>query len=278
MLRSILVACLIAFVAHSQVAAQVVGVESVSKKKMIDVIYFKDGRVVRGKILEKTDQFLIVRAEDGGVSTFEMNQIAGMFQEEASQGTNPTNISRGAREANIGTREAESGMGTNQKESGLGIGKFKIGGGLVVSPELGVSANIGVAVPNLNYRQHTFFLIEGTFDLWGAPNPASVVNPNLSQDTHFVMIGANGVVVYKFAKKLYLFFGAGFARVEYLGEDVTIDFGYGQVISAPLQSAYSSSHLNTTAGVGMDFSILFAEARWSDIGGDLVITVGIKIR
>ena len=77
MTRFILIACLIAFVVPSQVSAQVAGGNAVSNQEMIDVIYLRDGKIVRGKILEKTDSFLIVRASDGSISTFQMDQVAG---------------------------------------------------------------------------------------------------------------------------------------------------------------------------------------------------------
>ena len=87
MTRFILIACLMAFVVPSQVSAQVAGGDAVSNQEMIDVIYLRDGQIVRGKILEKTDAFLIVRTSDGSISTFQMDQVAGTIQEEVDIGT-----------------------------------------------------------------------------------------------------------------------------------------------------------------------------------------------
>ena len=85
MLRFILIACLMAFVVPSQVSAQFYGGEVVTRKNVIDVIYLKDGRVIRGIILEKTDDLLSVRVGDGRVAHFKMDEVAKMFQEEQAR-------------------------------------------------------------------------------------------------------------------------------------------------------------------------------------------------
>ena len=54
--------CLITFIVPSQVSAQ-------------DVIYLKDGRVVRGIILEQSDGLVSVQMQDGQVAHFFMDQI-----------------------------------------------------------------------------------------------------------------------------------------------------------------------------------------------------------
>ena len=85
MLRFILIAGLMAFVVPSQVSAQFYGGEVVTRKNVIDVIYLKDGRVIRGIILEKTDDLLSVRVGDGRVAHFKMDEVAKMFQEEQAR-------------------------------------------------------------------------------------------------------------------------------------------------------------------------------------------------
>ena len=85
MLRFIFVACLMAFVVPSQVSAQFYGGEIVTRRNMIDVVYLKDGRVIRGIILEKTDDLLSVRMGDGHVAHFKMDQVAKILQEEQSR-------------------------------------------------------------------------------------------------------------------------------------------------------------------------------------------------
>ena len=85
MLRFILIACLMAFVVPSQVSAQFYGGEVVTRKNVVDVIYLKDGRVIRGIILEKTDDLLSVRMGDGRVAHFKMDEVAKMFQEEQAR-------------------------------------------------------------------------------------------------------------------------------------------------------------------------------------------------
>ena len=91
MLRFILVACLMAFVVPSQVSAQYYG-DTVTRKQMIDAIYLKDGRVIRGIILEKTDELLSVRIGDGSVVHFKMDQVAKMLQEEQARTSLKKNI------------------------------------------------------------------------------------------------------------------------------------------------------------------------------------------
>ena len=151
MTRFILIACLIAFVVPSQVSAQVAGGNAVSNQEMIDVIYLRDGKIVRGKILEKTDSFLIVRASDGSISTFQMDQVAGTLQEKVdirprSQQNVPKEmidviylrdgkIVRGkilektdsflivrASDGSISTFQADQIAATIQEEAGLGTG------------------------------------------------------------------------------------------------------------------------------------------------------------
>ncbi len=85
MLRFIIVTCLMAFVVPSQVSAQFYGGEVVTRKNVIDVIYLKDGRVIRGIILDKTDDLLSVRVGDGRVAHFKMDEVAKMFQEEQAR-------------------------------------------------------------------------------------------------------------------------------------------------------------------------------------------------
>ena len=85
MLRFILIACLMAFVVPSQVSAQFYGGEVVTRKNVVDVIYLKDGRVIRGIILEKTDDLLSVRIGDGRVAHFKMDEVAKMLQEEQAR-------------------------------------------------------------------------------------------------------------------------------------------------------------------------------------------------
>ncbi len=65
--------CLINFVVPSQVSAQ-----------LVDVIYLKDGRVVRGKILEKSDGLVSVQMEDGRVDHFFMDQVTRIEEQSLS--------------------------------------------------------------------------------------------------------------------------------------------------------------------------------------------------
>lgn len=65
--------CLINFVVPSQVSAQ-----------LVDVIYLKDGRVVRGKILEKSDGLVSVQMEDGRVDHFFMDQVTKIEEQSRS--------------------------------------------------------------------------------------------------------------------------------------------------------------------------------------------------
>ena len=309
MTRFILIACLMAFVVPSQVSAQVAGGNAVSSKEMIDVIYLRDGKIIRGKILEKTDVFLIVRTSDGSISTFQMDQVAGTIQEEVDIGTSGQQsvpkemidviylrdgkIVRGkilektdvflivrASDGSISTFQADQiaatlqeeakmsagpvSLGQGPKGSSKGISKFRIGAGGTVSPEIGLAANVGYAVPSLNYMDF-FGFVEGTFEQF------KTGSSGFESTTRF--IGANAVMLYKYSK-WYFFGGVGFVQWSLSSSGGTTSIG-----GIPIPSVEgSSSGLNITAGAGMNINkLLFAEARWSDKGGDLVITAGIKI-
>ena len=73
--------CLINFVVPSQVSAQ-----------LVDVIYLKDGRVVRGKILEKSDGLVSVQMEDGRVDHFFMDQVT-KIEEQSRMGGEQSRMS-----------------------------------------------------------------------------------------------------------------------------------------------------------------------------------------
>ena len=72
MLRLILIVCLTASVAASQVFAQ----------QMEDVVYLKNGGVVRGTIVEQIpDESLKIQTRDGNVLVFTMDEIAKLSKE-----------------------------------------------------------------------------------------------------------------------------------------------------------------------------------------------------
>ena len=72
MLRLVLIMCLTAFVAVSQVCAQ----------QMEDVVYLKNGGVVRGTIVEQIpDKSLKIQTRDGNVLVFTMDEIAKLSKE-----------------------------------------------------------------------------------------------------------------------------------------------------------------------------------------------------
>ncbi len=282
MFRIVVVICLMAFVVPSQVSAQVAGGDGVSSKEMVDVISLKDGRIIRGKILEKTDTFLIVRAGDGSISTFQVAQVVGTFQEEARMSTGP--MGPGAT------------MGTGQK--GSGIGKIKIGGGVIFSPETGLSAHLGSAVPVSRLNEMNWFpLVEGTFGQYKYKQGFDFTLVNTSRDyygtgsfsstTTSRFIGVNALMAYQYLK-WYAFGGAGFLHIS---RSIRISDSSSELseneekeIIDSLKRLYpkthqSQSNIGITAGVGMNITkMLFAEVRWT--GGSAsraMVTAGIKI-
>ncbi len=237
MSRLIFFACLMALVVSSQIFAQAAGGDTVSSQEMIDVIYLKDGRIVRGKVVEKTDEFLIVQTRDGSLSTFQEDQIATILQEEASKSTGPA--------ASMNTAKGQSS----------GVGKLRLSGGLILDPGTGWVANVGFAMPNWNYMDF-FGLVEGLFE--------QSSETYFGSDITYRTIGVNAVMLFKY-KKWHFLGGVGLAR-----QSTSV----GRTFSGALAS---DTGLNFTVGAGMTINeLLFAEVR-SSSGSDLALTVGIKI-
>lgn len=237
MSRLIFFACLMALVVSSQIFAQAAGGDTVSSQEMIDVIYLKDGRIVRGKVVEKTDEFLIVQTRDGSLSTFQEDQIATILQEEASKSTGPA--------ASMNTAKGQSS----------GVGKLRLSGGLILDPGTGWVANVGFAMPNWNYMDF-LGLVEGLFD----QSSEDILGSDITYT--YRTIGVNAVMLYKY-KKWHFLGGVGLAR--------------HSVSVGRTSSGVSDTRLNFTVGAGMTINeLLFAEVR-SSSGSDLALTVGIKI-
>ena len=237
MSRLIFFACLMALVVSSQIFAQAAGGDTVSPQEMIDVIYLKDGRIVRGKVVEKTDEFLIVQTRDGSLSTFQEDQIATILQEEASKSTGPA--------ASMNTAKGQSS----------GVGKLRLSGGLILDPGTGWVANVGFAMPNWNYMDF-LGLVEGLFD----QSSEDILGSDITYT--YRTIGVNAVMLYKY-KKWHFLGGVGLAR--------------HSVSVGRTSSGVSDTRLNFTVGAGMTINkLLFAEVR-SSSGSDLALTVGIKI-
>ncbi len=209
---------------------------------MIDVIYLKDGRIVRGKVVEKTDEFLIVQTRDGSLSTFQEDQIATILQEEASKSTGPA--------ASMNTAKGQSS----------GVGKLRLSGGLILDPGTGWVANVGFAMPNWNYMDF-LGLVEGLFEQSSETHSGS--------DFTYRTIGVNAVMLFKY-KKWHFLGGVGLAR-----RSISLT-SVGRTFSGALAS---DTGLNFTVGAGMTINeLLFAEVRSSSgSGSDLALTVGIKI-
>ena len=144
MLRFMLVACLMAFVVPSQISAQFYGGDIVTRKQVVDVIYLKDGQIVRGIILEKTDESLSVRTGDGRVHTIMMDQVARMFQEEQAR------MGMGGKKSvpfAIGLSALISGGGQfyngQPVKGGIQLGIFVVGIGIWISGANDASTYVG---------------------------------------------------------------------------------------------------------------------------------------
>ena len=77
-----IVCCLMAFVVPSQVSAQQ---GEISHTETRYVIYLKDGRIIRGIILEKTDETLSVRTGSDRVISLSIDQVARLEKEQLSR-------------------------------------------------------------------------------------------------------------------------------------------------------------------------------------------------
>ncbi len=108
MSRFIKLICLLIFLMPYHIYSQVAEKDATSSQKMIDVIYLKDGTIIRGKIVDKTDDFLIVQQDDGSISTYQTDQVVAMLQEEAreektSSTTDPVDANNGTGELRMRT-------------------------------------------------------------------------------------------------------------------------------------------------------------------------------
>lgn len=149
----------------------------------------------------------------------------------------------------------------SQVSADMGVSRFKIGGGVGVTPDFGLAAHVGFAVPRLNYEDFYAF-VEGTLEQYS--------DSALGIESTVRVIGVNALMLYPY-EQWYFFGGAGLARVS--GSISLGIFGEEEDISA------SEIKFNVTAGAGMNITeLLFTEARWSHQGADLVVGIGVKIQ
>ena len=120
--------CLINFAVPSQVSAQ-----------LVDVIYLKDGRVVRGIILEQSDGLVSVQMEDGQVAHFFMDQVTKI--EQQSRGNQGQSRMRGEQSRMRGKKSVYGAMA---------LSFFIIGSGQIYNgqPLKGVG-QLGLAITGL---------------------------------------------------------------------------------------------------------------------------------
>lgn len=93
MFRFILVACLMAFLLAGQVLAQA---------PTVDVVYLKNGSVIRGIIIEQSpSQSLKIQTPDGNLFVYAMEEIARITKEPAARAGRQVDVKRDASAAGI---------------------------------------------------------------------------------------------------------------------------------------------------------------------------------
>ena len=96
MRRLVYLICLLFIMIPYHVAAQVAETDTTSSQEMIDVIYLKDGTIIRGKIVDRTEAYLIVQKDDGALSTYQTDQVVATLQEEATEEKAPEEKASGS--------------------------------------------------------------------------------------------------------------------------------------------------------------------------------------
>lgn len=96
MRRLVYLICLLFIMIPYQAASQVAEKDTTSSQEMIDVIYLKDGTIIKGKIVDRTEAYLIVQKDDGDLSTHQTDQVVATLQEEAPEEKAPEEKASGS--------------------------------------------------------------------------------------------------------------------------------------------------------------------------------------
>ena len=184
-----IVCCLMAFVVPSQVSAQ-------QEEETMDVIYLKDGRIIRGIILEKTDETLSVRTGSNRViSLGSMDQVARL-----RQGRNVLERERSARVLSKQWLLSALLPGCGQfyngqhRKGGIQLVIYGIGWGLALWGGTDVTI---IETPGYYSRTYSptttsyigFGLLAGTW-LWSVIDaPISAKNINKKEYGHLIKLG-----------------------------------------------------------------------------------------
>lgn len=277
MSRFIQVICLLVFMMPYHVFSQdVVEKDAASSQQMIDVIYLKDGTIIRGKIVDRTDDYLIVQQDDGSISTYQTDNVVATLQEEVAQekvpgGADPVDEKNGTGALRVEDYAFEevadfdfSDLSERDRDYYLEKFKrkaaFKIGGGAVLSPDTGPVIVQSATELFFNPGQYSLVL-EGKF----LYHSESVFESSVTT----LRYGMNAIVSTRnpASHRFYLFAGVGFAltSVTFDADDIGVD------------EYADSEDLNYVAGAGYDISnVSYIEAQWDHVFADILVTAGFR--
>lgn len=186
-----IVCCLMAFVVPSQVSAQ-------QEEETMDVIYLKDGRIIRGIILEKTDETLSVRTGSNRVISLSMDQVARLRQGQRTRSFGKSPLKAMGLSALLpGCGQFYNGQ---HRKGGIQLVIYGIGWGLALWGGTDVTI---IETPGYYSRTYSptttsyigFGLLAGTW-LWSVIDaPISAKNINKKEYGHLIKLGDDRVTL-----------------------------------------------------------------------------------
>lgn len=268
MSRFVQLICLLVFIMPYHVFSQdVVEKDAASSQQMIDVIYLKDGTIIRGKIVDRTDDFLIVQQDDGSISTYQTDNVVATLQEEAAQekapgGADPVDEKNGTGALREEAADNDFSDLSEQDRNYLSAKSdqaIKLGAGAVLSPDTGPV--IGQLALEILEPEQPSLVVEWKFLYHSESVFESSVNTTI--------YGLNAIVSTRnpVSGRWYLFAGAGVAfTLVYFDADELGEDEYS-----------NSTDLNYVGGAGYDIgNRAYIEVQYDHVFADLLVTAGFR--